>query len=72
MSKLLYNIGLILLKFVIYMAALFGSTKAKDWIRGRKRWKNSISKIDNTKDSIWIHAASHGEGLMAIPLIEAL
>ena len=72
MSKLFYNIGLILLKFVIYLAAIFGNTKAKDWIKGRKSWKNSISIIDNTKDSIWIHAASHGEGLMAIPLIEAL
>lgn len=72
MSKLLYNIGLILLKFTIHLAAAFGSTKAKDWIIGRKRWKNSISKIDNSKDSIWIHAASHGEGIMAVPLIDEI
>ena len=27
-------------------------------------------KFDNQKKTIWIHAASHGEAIMAIPLMK--
>jgi 3-deoxy-D-manno-octulosonic-acid transferase len=70
MSKILYDISIVILNYAIHIAAIFGTTKAKNWVTGRKKWKESIVKIDNSKDSIWIHAASHGEGLMAIPLMK--
>ncbi len=70
MSKSLYNIGILLLNLAIKIAAIIGLNKAKDWVDGRKKWKESIKTIDINKESIWIHAASHGEGLMAIPLLK--
>ena len=72
MSKLIYNIGVIFLHTTIKIAAICNYNKAKEWVYGRKNWKNSVNNIDNTKASIWIHAASHGEGLMAIPLLKKL
>ena len=70
MSKFLYNIGILLLHFSIKTAAVLRSQKAKDWIEGRRNWKNKIRKLDHDNNCIWIHAASHGEGLMAIPLLK--
>lgn len=72
MSKLIYSLGVIFLHTAIKFAAICNYDKAKEWFYGRKNWKNSVNNIDNTKASIWIHAASHGEGLMAIPLLKRL
>lgn len=69
MTKFIYQIGIVLLFIYFKCAALFGNDKAQKANKGRKEWKEHLNLLDNKK-TYWIHAASHGEGLMALPLIK--
>ena len=72
MFRLIYQIGIQLLIIYFKIADLIGNSKAKAYNSGRKQWKETLSGLHKDKSTYWIHAASHGEGLMAIPLIEKL
>ena len=69
MSLLFYQIGVKLLSSSLNILSYLGHKKAKKSILGKKNWIKDLSKFDNQKQTIWIHAASHGEAIMAIPLI---
>lgn len=74
MALLFYNLFLRLYRAGIAMAAL-SNTKAKDWLQGRKDWRNTLrlkTAILREGKRIWIHAASLGEFEQARPLIEEL
>lgn len=66
---ILYNIGIKIYYLLILFASLF-NFKAKQWINGRRHWRNKWvnRKIDTT---IWFHFASLGEFEQGKPLIEA-
>ncbi|NND78038.1 MAG: 3-deoxy-D-manno-octulosonic acid transferase [Flavobacteriales bacterium] len=70
--KTLYNISIALYGIAIKVAAAFGSSKAKLWVRGRKDlWSRLENEIGpNDRPLVWIHAASLGEYEMAKPIIE--
>jgi len=63
---LLYNIGIRLYFFAIWLASFFNK-KAKLWINGRKNY-GFIRNID----SIWFHFASLGEFEQGRPVLEEL
>lgn len=70
----LYNLVIRLYGFVIYMASI-RKTKAKQWVSGRKDWKNKLKEKTKTIDPgkrIWVHCASYGEFEQGRPLIEAI
>ncbi len=70
-----YNLAIRLYTFTIRLAAVF-NPKARQWLRGRRRWR---SKLQATRDRwpedapiLWIHCASLGEFEQGRPVIEAL
>lgn len=73
MSKLLYQIGNFFYILAIHIASLWNS-KAKQWVNGRKDWKNSLQKFtnNNKKPIIWMHCASLGEFEQGRPVIESI
>jgi len=70
--KLFYQIGITLYNAIIYVASFIGHTKARKWVHGRNNWETNLLKIKASQATIWIHVASHGEGLMALPLIKKI
>ncbi len=72
MGDFFYQIAIKCLVVYFKLGAFSGNKKAKEAISGRKKWKEPIQNLENNKSTYWIHAASHGEGLMAIPLIEKI
>ncbi|WP_317170010.1 3-deoxy-D-manno-octulosonic acid transferase [Mucilaginibacter inviolabilis] len=62
----LYNIGIKLYYFVIWLASFF-NTKAGLWINGRRQ-----QKIKPRNSSIWFHFASLGEFEQGRPILEAV
>lgn len=62
----LYNIGIKLYYFVIWLASFF-NTKAGLWINGRRQ-----QKIKPLNSSIWFHFASLGEFEQGRPILEAV
>lgn len=71
--RLLYSFSISLYAVVIKTAALFGNSKAKLWVKGRKKWADQLRSINPlNKEVIWIHAASLGEFEQARPVIEQL
>jgi 3-deoxy-D-manno-octulosonic-acid transferase len=72
MMLFIYNAGIRIFRCAISVAALF-NTKARFWIKGRKkifeRMKKDISPLDRI---IWFHAASLGEFEQGRPLIEKI
>lgn len=66
----IYTLGVRLYGLGIRVASLF-NPKAKEWISGRKNWKN---KLPNTEDKevIWFHCASLGEFDQGLPLMELI
>ena len=66
--KLVYNLLIHLYGFLINLASPF-SLKAKNWIKGRKNWVESLPQDNNI---IWLHCASLGEYEQAKPLIISL
>ena len=65
---ILYPFILKVYNFAVFMAAQLGHRKAQNLLEKRKL-SLQVQKKDNT---IWIHAASAGEGNQAIPLAKAL
>lgn len=72
MSLLFYQTGIKLLSTSLKTLAFLGHKKAKKSVLGKKNWIKDLSKFNNQKKTIWIHAASHGEAIMAIPLIRRI
>ena len=62
----LYNIGIRIFGFIIYLAAFF-NPKAKQWVNGRK---NILEKLEPA--DYWFHCASLGEFEQGRPIIEAI
>jgi 3-deoxy-D-manno-octulosonic-acid transferase len=68
----LYNIGILLYRFVLSFASIFNN-KAKLFRKGRKNIFLTINKqIDSSKKHIWFHFASLGEFEQGRPVLEAL
>ena len=72
MWRLIYQIGIQLLFIYFKIASTIGDKKAIEGSVGRKKWKIELKKLNKGLTTYWIHAASHGEGLMAVPLIKKL
>ena len=70
----LYNLVIFLYGFVIKLSSI-NKLKAKQWVNGRKNWRENLSKkitALNSKDILWVHCASYGEFEQGRPLIEAI
>jgi 3-deoxy-D-manno-octulosonic-acid transferase len=71
---LIYDVVINLYGFVIRMASI-RKTKAKQWIAGRKNWReiyDSKLKSFTGQKKIWVHCASYGEFEQGRPLIDAI
>lgn len=69
---MLYNLGISLYYFGIWIASFFNK-KAKLWIEGRKDIFTKIkSQITDNQSIIWFHCASLGEFEQGRPLIEKI
>lgn len=66
-----YTFGIRVFGLGIRLASLFNQ-KAKQWISGRKNWKNELSNAPSLKGCIWFHCASLGEFEQGRPLLEKL
>lgn len=70
----LYNLVIHLYGLVIHLASL-NKLKAKQWVNGRKNWRENLSKKISALNSapiLWIHCSSYGEFEQGRPLIEAI
>lgn len=69
----LYNIGIRLYVFAIFIASFFDS-KAKKWLLGRKNLLERIEETvtDFSGETLWVHCASLGEFEMVRPIMERL
>ncbi|MCC8019607.1 MAG: 3-deoxy-D-manno-octulosonic acid transferase [Rikenellaceae bacterium] len=69
---LLYNIGIWLYGLAIRLAAPFNA-KAREWVRGRKGWREKVGGLFRNGDRvIWIHCASLGEFEQGRPVMERI
>ncbi|MBT3208866.1 MAG: 3-deoxy-D-manno-octulosonic acid transferase [Bacteroidetes bacterium] len=67
----LYNFSIRIYYALIFFASVFGNSKAKLWIDGRKYiFAKLKSAINTSEEIIWFHVASLGEFEQALPLIE--
>ncbi len=69
--KYIYLIIIKLYTASIFLVSPFNN-KAKQWIKGRKNWKNKLKKNNAKENWIWFHVASLGEFEQARPLIEKI
>jgi 3-deoxy-D-manno-octulosonic-acid transferase len=72
MASQLYQLGIKLLNIYLKLSAVLGNKKAKIGNQGRGYWKENIKKLNSNKITFWVHAASHGEAIMAVPLIDEI
>ena len=71
--RILYTIGILLYSLGVRIAALFGNTKAMQWVKGRRSQESVLRQVQEPdEDWIWFHAASLGEFEQGRPVIEAL
>jgi len=72
--KLLYNLGIYVYGFLIFLASLFTSKARKRWIGQRQAFALLNEKIKEEPESkyIWFHAASLGEFEQGRPVMEAV
>ncbi len=69
----IYNLVIHLYVFAIRLAALAGNEKAKQWIEGRRGWREKISsQITDKEKHIWFHCSSLGEFEQGRPVIEKI
>ncbi len=69
---LFYNLGVFLYRCLISLAAPF-NLKAKQFVAGRKNWKQKLeNKIEKGASYIWFHCASLGEFEQGRPVIEEI
>lgn len=69
-----YNLGIHAFQTGVKLASLF-NPKAKLWVQGRKKWKESLkSKVASLQleNAVWFHCASLGEFEQGRPVIEKL
>lgn len=71
--RFLYSLALLFYHKLISIASWF-NPKAKAWKTGRKDWEIKIldAKRKSSKPIIWLHCASYGEYLQALPLIKQM
>ena len=67
-----YQIAIDLLSIYIKVSAFFGNNKSKKSIKGQKNWQKNLSNLNSDKKTFWIHAASHGEAIMASSLVKEI
>jgi 3-deoxy-D-manno-octulosonic-acid transferase len=70
----LYNLVIHLYGLVINLASL-NKLKAKQWVNGRKNWRENLSKkisALNLAPVLWVHCSSYGEFEQGRPLIESI
>ncbi|MBA3680430.1 MAG: 3-deoxy-D-manno-octulosonic acid transferase [Bacteroidetes bacterium] len=70
----LYNLVIYLYGIVIKLASI-NKLKARQWVAGRKNWRDHLEKkitALNSQNIIWVHCASYGEFEQGRPLIEAI
>ena len=72
MIRILYNFISFGIQLYWGFSALFGNHKSRISIKGRTNWKKKLADLNLSPNPIWVHASSHGEGLMAIPLINQI
>lgn len=69
---LFYKTGISFYSFLIRMASVF-NTKARQFVKGRKNWKEILSeKVDRNARYIWFHCASLGEFEQGRPVMEEI
>lgn len=75
MLNLSYYTGIRSYRLGVSIASLFGNQKAKQWINGRKNWRQRLlefRKQNENQPLIWFHASSLGEFEQVKPLIEKI
>ena len=72
MMLLFYKTGIFFYSFLIRMASAF-NTKARQFVKGRKNWKEILSeKVDRNARYVWFHCASLGEFEQGRPVMEEI
>lgn len=69
-----YNLVIYFYGFLIKLAS-FNNIKAKQWVKGRKKWRKQLQAqllIHSDKPKVWIHCASYGEFEQGKPIIEEI
>lgn len=69
--RTLYTFGIKFYSFVVSLFA-FWNPKAKQWVDGRKNWKNKLEDVNANDQWVWFHASSLGEFEQGRPLIESI
>jgi 3-deoxy-D-manno-octulosonic-acid transferase len=70
--KFIYKTGIYFYTLISHLASPF-SSKANQFVKGRKNWQKELAhKIETNSRYIWIHCASLGEFEQGRPLIEAI
>ena len=72
MIRNLHNFISLGIQLYWWFSALFGNQKSRSAIKGRINWEKKLAELNLSKNPIWVHASSHGEGLMALPLINQI
>ncbi len=73
LMAIIYNILIQLFPVVIFVSSVFGNTKARLWLSGRKDIFARIrEQLKPNEKRVWIHAASLGEFEQGRPLIEKI
>ena len=67
-----YKIAIELLIIYLKASAFFGNNKSKISIEGKKNWQKNLSNLSSEKKTFWIHAASHGEAIMASSIVRKI
>ena len=67
-----YQIAIELFSIYLKASAFFGNNKSKKSIKGKKNWQKNLSNLSSEKKTFWIHAASHGEAIMASPIVRKI
>lgn len=67
-----YQIAIALLSIYLKTSSFFGNNKPKKLLKGQKNWQINLSNLSSEKKTFWIHAASHGEAIMANSIIKKI
>ena len=67
-----YQIAIELLSIYLNASAFLGNNKSKNSIKGQKNWQKNLSNLSSEKKTFWIHAASHGEAIMASSIVREI
>ena len=67
-----YQIAIELLSIYLKASAFLGNNKPKKLLKGKKNWQKKLSNLSSEKKTFLIHAASHGEAIMANSIIKKI